>query len=304
MLECIFFPLAGPYIVAFGTESKLFYWSVDRDHFTVGATDNPLNASVFFINPNDDGKHPYEFQIAYSGDDLHLLRRRISSLTTQCHSSLEPMARYLCAPVSLFGFNRGPLHLKNNVSSNSQFLLGSRLKKDELVNTHAWVQGRDMFFINCTRRRGRRDGYLCTRLRRRGGQEEWVTACVPSTHFHNEQDTFMLFRLLPASHRERTNLPSNGTTDTSGPEPIATLDEQLKNYEKGSAPESFRVPASPRPKRFPFPLGRSGASTETLPTSQPRVPRVRFDVGNGPMLELPSSAPPPLAEPSDSDTEL
>ena len=42
------------------------------------------------------------------------------------------------------------------------------------------------------------DGYVAVRRVLTQRTEEYTTACVPSETCHNERDTWMLFRLLPA----------------------------------------------------------------------------------------------------------
>ena len=68
-----------------------------------------------------------------------------------------------------------------------------------------WTLSRDVFFINCSRRKFQRDGYLCVKAAQRGRHrihsDFFHTACVPSLKEHNDVDKFMLFRLLPSSVR-------------------------------------------------------------------------------------------------------
>lgn len=69
-----------------------------------------------------------------------------------------------------------------------------------MVDLTAWTLSRDVFFINCSRRKFKRDGYLCVKQLDRDSQGDiYTTACIPSLKHHNDVDTFMLFRLLPSS---------------------------------------------------------------------------------------------------------
>ena len=66
-----------------------------------------------------------------------------------------------------------------------------------MVDLTTWTLSRDVFFINCSRRKFRRDGYLCVKEGLESGSLS--VSCVPSLKEHNDLDTFMLFRLLPSS---------------------------------------------------------------------------------------------------------
>lgn len=247
---CSFLSVAGPFVIAFGPDKSLRYWTVDEDSYTVCATNNPRNASLFFIVPSDNGKHPHEFHLTYMGDDRRLLKKRVSSLTPTSKKPIQAIPRYLNANVTIFGTNPGPLQLRYHVSCSSQLLLFGRVATDDgPVSPQRWVQGRDMFFINCARRRMKRDGYIAMRRRRRRGQEEWITCCLPYRDNHNDFSIFMLFRLLSPSIRDHKDEESDNTEDVFKDIDSESLDEQLERIGRGTVPVKFRVPPSPVPPR-------------------------------------------------------
>ena len=290
--------IAGPFLVACGGKRQL-YWSVDNSDHTVHATPNIKNASLFFVIPNDEGKHPHEFHIHYMGDNRKLLTRRVSSLTPLSQPAVEMIPCYLSASVSAFGTNSGPLQLKYHVVGKSRLILESRMGAGGPVSPSTWVSGHEVFFINCTRRRLKRDGYICVKRQGRHNEDRWITACVPSTRLHNEEDIFMLFRLLPASYREQQN-SATAAPLTEDPLPQLTdyereLDEQLERHEKGSAPEEFRAPREKSVK------SRLPEDAERLATKSGPLSRVRFDTSGGRMPEnvpLPDLGSHPMSDPS------
>ena len=256
------FSAAGPFLVAFGSERSIKFWSVNDDDYSIRGTTNPQNASLFFIISSDSGQHPYEFHIAYMGDNHHTLKKRVSSLTPLTQKPVQAIPRYLDAGVSVFGTNSGPLYLEYHVSERSRLLLYGRVANEKgPVSTTTWTQGRDMFFINCARRRLKRDGYIAMRRRRRrNGEVEWMTACVPRKDDHNERNRLMLFRLLPAWYRDDPTLldaepdkdDATASGDASDPfnglNTVESLDKKLERYGKGSVPDAFRAPPSPLPE--------------------------------------------------------
>ena len=208
------------------------YWSVNDD-YTIHATTDIMNASPFFIIPNDEGSNAYEFHIAY----------RQPSQGEQASSSMEPILRYLSAPLTICGVNMGPLQLKHLIMEEGRLVLETRIGKDKgPVNPQNWVNGREAFFVRCARRRFKRDGYICVKQQGRG---EWITACVPFKFFHDERDTFMLFRLLPTYYREQQSQNASGTHTEDAVHvpnnPTSKLKDELDLLTRGSAPEKFRV---------------------------------------------------------------
>ena len=237
--------LAGPFLIAFGSEKSLQYWTVS-DNFTVRGTRNAQEASLFFITPSETGSHPYEFHIAYMGDD------HLQSTPTLSQKALNVIPRYLNANVSAFGTNSGPLRLEYHVSGHSRLLLFERVAdKKGPSSIQTWVQGQDMFFINCARRWMKRDGYIAVK---QNDEEEWITCCVARRSSHDDTNTFLLFRLLPASYRDNPelfaaqqgNIAATGLDKVlfNGHDNVQSLDKQLEQYGKGPAPEAFRAPLS------------------------------------------------------------
>ncbi len=215
---------AGPFLISCGNDN--IFWTVNTERgYAVEGTRNIQNASLFFIIPIDDG-HPYEFNIAHYGDN-HQFLRRSSTLVSTSKNVIEPVARYVDASAGVRGRNSGPLHLKFHLhESSSRLTLHSRvIKKSAPIDTAAWVSGREVFFINCARRRLKRDGYICMKQVRRHGQPEFITACVPSTRCHDDRNTFMIFRLLSPSYRENQTLKRE--------EADQFISEQLDEYEPG-----------------------------------------------------------------------
>ena len=210
---------AGPFLVAFGTGDQERYWKVDGNYGIIGTSDTE-DASPFFVMPYDNSHHPHEFHIAYMGDNG--TSRKLGAMTQ------KTIPRYLDADVSLFGTNSGPLRLVYHVSERSRLLLFGRVANEKgPINPTMWAQGDDMFFINCARRRMKRDGYIGMRQRRR---DQWVSACFPRRGAHNEQNKFMLFRLLPMSSKSNSGPRTAVLNPFKGFDIPRTLDDQLEKY--------------------------------------------------------------------------
>lgn len=208
----LFMLTAGPYLIACGAKSNIF-WKVNSDEetYSIGATTDLNQASLFYILPDDDGKHVYEFRIGWkiTSSRERLIKRTKSILHPDTVSDLEPLCRYLDAKVNIAGRNPGPLQLKSGVdNSHCRLTLHSRLigRSKAPIDIKVWASGKEEFFVSCARRRLKVDGYVAIKRviiegrerSRRQIEERYTTACVPKRICHNERDTWMLFRLLPA----------------------------------------------------------------------------------------------------------
>ena len=205
----------------------------ERNGCTIEGTRQREGASSFFIIPTDDSDHPYEFLIGWQGDEHRHIQRAASSFSAGHTTSGPRTFRYLDAPVSILGRNDGPLQLKHNITEkHGRFSLHSRLVQHHAgpIELRDWVNGNDLFFVNCTRRTARIDGFLAMkRIRQtRGGganQPEFISVCVPSTKYNNERNIFMLFQLT--SPRSTSHAVSE--EDIKSPEEVE-LNEEFDAY--------------------------------------------------------------------------
>ena len=174
------------------------YLEVDPETHAVTATTDASKATRFQIIPSDDKYN--EFYIAFQEEKSRILRRRRYSVF---HGS-EPgstVAMYLNAPVNIRGQNNGPLYMSDTVSDeSSRFVLHSRIIHNKVspVSISTWTSGTEMFYINCSRRKRRINGYLALKRERQRGQDTYITACMGSRKYHNSSSVYMLFQLMPS----------------------------------------------------------------------------------------------------------
>ena len=219
----------------------------ERHRYTVGGTTDRSAASFFYIIPNDNAVHPYEFRIGWAGDkiDRHL-KRKPSILRPDTPGHLEPLFRYLDARVGFFGNNPGPLYLKSELHNQySRLSLHNRVIGDNKAptDTRVWSYGNEEFFINCARRNFKRDGFIAIKritVRTGRGQmeERFVTMCLPSEKFHNERSVWMLFRLFPANFYT----PSSVIDSTEAKSPEEAKEEELDDEFEGIFGKVSKLP--------------------------------------------------------------
>lgn len=259
---CIHPHTAGPYLIACGAKSNIF-WQVNKDEehyvYSVGATTDPRAASCFYIIPNDDGVHPYEFRIGWTGDKHGHLKRTPSALRPDTPGHLEPLFRYLDARVSITGNNSGPLYLKSELyNTHSRLTLHNRVIGDNKAptDTRVWSYGNEEFFINCARRKFKKDGFIAVkrisvRTSARRVEERYVTMCLPSEKYHDEQNVWMLFRLFPPEFSK------TGATDPTDVEVRSLIEEKLDDEFEGLFGKVSRLPLL----NLVFPQSRSASTS-------------------------------------------
>ena len=198
-IACMY-SVEGPFLISCGNRQTTLYWRVD-DSNKVSATPDVATASIFFLTSTDDDEHPHEFMIAYYGEDKDALMRPKGTLDPMSKEErLAPLPQYLDGSVSLLGYNEGPLEVKPNVAEeNARFVIYNGVfDVFAPVAVKEWELG-EQFFINCSRRRFRIDGYVAVSATKTTG--EYATSIIPSQQSHNGVDTWMLFRLMPVEYR-------------------------------------------------------------------------------------------------------
>ena len=198
----------GPFLMSC---LSLFLMVNTDNGYAIEGTDKIQNASEFYIFPAEDGSHPYEFKIAYL-NSVKALKNRRSTLHSFDERKQSEVPSFLNVPTDVIGRSPGPLRMKYAVTAvHSRFALKSRILKStaESVSTTPWVTGKDVFYIQCARRSYKRNSFLALRQQtRRQGSINYRLTAVPSVNYHNETNTFMLFKLIsPVVHRK---IPSAG----------------------------------------------------------------------------------------------
>ena len=192
----------GPFLISCGNRETTLYWRVDNSN-KVSASPDVKTASIFFLTSTDNDQHPFEFMITYYGEDKDALMRPKGILDPMSKEErLAPLPQYLDGSVSLLGYNDGPLEVKPNVAEeNARFVIYSRVFDVYApVDIKEWELG-EQFFINCSRRRFRMDGYVAVSAIKT--TDEYTTLITPFQQNHNGIDTWMLFRLMPEEYRSR-----------------------------------------------------------------------------------------------------
>ena len=222
-----------------------------------------------------EDSHPYDFVIAYQGEEIDEEQKRSKqTLTVTGQRPLEPVSRYLLTPVGMFGRNPGPLRLHYHAQeSHSRLILHGRLTKGGgTVDLTEWVNGKDIFFMQCAHRFAKRDGFVCVKAYGHQPNVRYSTACVARKSDHNDRDTWMLFRLMPLYLRTSSSTSHTARASADGDE-----DAELEEYDRVLGVElgddTLDGPASPGSARPLIPLANldkplRGASRGTLPGSR------------------------------------
>ena len=166
------------------------------------------HASPFYIMQREDRDNHNEFLIAYHKEFGARMK------TADQASGEQAIPRYLESPVTVFGFNTGPLKMKHNVKEEQcRYVLHDRLRHNlTAVDVTDWISGSETYYINCSRRWFARDSYLAVKKVQgaRGARDEptFITCCFPSIDYHSD-NVFMLFHLLHPTLHQMAELRSD-----------------------------------------------------------------------------------------------
>ena len=244
--------------------------------YAIEGTRDIKRASPFYILGTEDS-HPYDFVIAYRGENYDSERKKSrQTLTATGQPALEPVCRYLLTPVNVFGRNSGPLRLHYHAEeSHSRLTLQGRLTKGGgAVDLTDWVDGKDVFFINCAQRLMKRDGYVCMKAQGRRQNLHYTTACVARKSDHNDCDTWMLFRLIPLSYRSSSEKARGLAADGNKEDGELEEYDRVLGMDMGSDPMRAAVAAHTGVERPQIPMVDLGKPSDrafhgTGATAQP-----------------------------------
>lgn len=181
----------GPFLIK--CTGRDIYLTVNKfNNYEVEGTEIPAEASLFYFHPTDDGGNPFDFHIAYYGEDVGE-----PSNEKDAHS----IGRYLEACPNSKGYCKGPLLMKHSVKvRNTRFTLRSRLSK-RYSKSHLteWIAGEDAFYITCGTRKFKHDSYLAVKNSTQTdllGKHFFITETLSNIHQHNGDNVFMLFQIM------------------------------------------------------------------------------------------------------------
>ena len=210
------------------------FLTVNPEDNSVLVTDDIKNSSTFYIFQPEDRDIQNEFLV---GHYKHSAGSRQSA--ARCEE--KRIVSYLEAPVSFLGYNDGPLKVKQNIKEEyCRFMLHDRLLKTltPTIEVSDWVNGNEAYYINCSRRRFARDGYVAVKKVQGRAPDQpacYITGCFPSIDYHSDDhDVFMLFQLLRPSLKQLSESRSQQMKDI-----IAKLVNLTGKRIAGLEPESI-----------------------------------------------------------------
>ena len=121
-------------------------------------TDNLSEADEFFVVPCEESGHSSRhFSIFYNSES------KLKQPETKPKMRVKPIPRYLCTCVNFRGISDGPLELKLNAKeSKSMLMLQDRRSKHlHPAEISDWINGKEIFYINCKHRSFKKDSYIC-----------------------------------------------------------------------------------------------------------------------------------------------
>ena len=237
-------PAEGPFLIACGPDDKpvepvTVYWQVKERQ--VQGTTNIEEASLFYIIKTDSSRHPHEFYIGYVGKKLSALElpKGPADPISKSKGALAPIPQYVTADPGMMGSSGHSLRVTAGTHKNhARFTLhSSTIRKYAFtrapVDSDKWAEGGG-FFINCSRRMFKLDGYVAMDKpvgqggegteppepgqgqhmttfgggQPRGGAgagastATYTTSCKRSVKSHSNSWPWMVFHLLPGEHKD------------------------------------------------------------------------------------------------------
>lgn len=126
------------------------------DESRILVTEDMNEASEFFIVPCEENGTGRHFSIFHNSES------KLKQPDAKRKMRVKPIPRYLCTYVNFRGVSDGPLELKLNAKeSKSMLVLHDRRSKHlhpaELTD---WINGKEIFYINCKHRSFKKDSYI------------------------------------------------------------------------------------------------------------------------------------------------
>ena len=147
----------GPFYISCDSE-QLFFKVEDNK---VAVTDDVNEASEFYVMPCEEDGAGSHFSIFYNSES------KLNAHDRKHYARIKPIPRYLCASVNYRGMSDAPLELKLNAKESKSLLVlhDRRSKHLHPVELTDWINGKEVFYINCKHRSFKKDSYITVKAR-------------------------------------------------------------------------------------------------------------------------------------------
>ena len=207
----IYLSTACPYVIECSDEGM--YWKVDADH-TLTITRNFKQASVFHVIPYDDSHDTNDFSIGWKGETLQSV---IDEEDVVGPDKTCKIMRYLDVKPCCCKHHPGPLKFESTLTTkNARLCIYDRLIsgyfggyfESPAPDLEPWTQKKLPFFISSASRKT----FITVERGRNAEQAEnsseeehkFMIKCAGSRKVRDENDSWQLFRLLPAEEDTET----------------------------------------------------------------------------------------------------
>ena len=143
----------GPFYIS--CHSEQLFFKVDDSKIMV--TNDLKEASEFFVVPAEESGHNRHFSIFHNSES------KLKPPQTRPKMRIKPIPRYLCTYVNFRGVSDGPLELKLNAKESKSMLVlhDRRAKHLHPADLTDWINGKEIYYINCKHRSFKKDSYIC-----------------------------------------------------------------------------------------------------------------------------------------------
>lgn len=192
----------GPFTISCRVGKEQIYLMVENEAHSIQGTEDEKEASLFYVLPTEDLLYPADFFITYKGTQQDI--NKTLSLIERLEYTVSPPS-YLSASSNVFGYNVGPLRIKNTANiSHIRFCLQSRIRSSPYMcqytpmSWNTWLEG-EKCYISCNHHSPiKLSGFVAIEkeTKSEAGEETYSTVTVPMIKADvKKKELGMLFEL-------------------------------------------------------------------------------------------------------------
>ena len=243
-------------------------------------TTSRKDASLFYVIPTNDPKHPSEFFITYWGknkaDRKRVMNRYDPLVKSRMDNSNLPL--FLSTDGNIFGMSEGPLKLKNVVViQQARFCLHNRVQSTFAcmlclttpVDLSGWIDLGEQFYIKCNRRPFKIDGYIAMKCKSDPTSKASQARSSSEPNAPNSQSSSARHPTasssIPSDVLEAASPPSKGTHEMPKQQDPPLISQSKSQEGTSEADSKKQKKADPAVKE----IDRSAIKYKTVTVSSP-----------------------------------